>query len=108
MQEVVMHHGTPHSPVDDETYDLLQTLTSKLEALETYSKYEPDTQGDAKQALQEIAEQDRQHAERLVGLLADRLGNGSMSQSNGSMSQSGSSSMSGGSSMGQGTASAGD
>jgi hypothetical protein len=96
-----MHQGTPHSPVDDETYDLLQTLTSKLEALETYSKYEPDTQGDAKQALQEIAEQDRQHAERLVGLLADRLG-GSMSQSDGSMSQSG------GSSMTQGRASAGD
>jgi hypothetical protein len=93
-QEVVMHQGTPHSPVDDETYDLLQTLTSKLEALETYSKYEADTQGDAKQALQEIAEQDRQHAERLVGLLAGRLGNGSMSQSDRSMSQSGGSSMS--------------
>jgi len=62
------------SPVDNETYDLLQTLTSKLEALETYQKYEQDTQGDARQAIQEIAQHDRRDAERLVDLLRDRLG----------------------------------
>src|SRR3954452_19371568 len=82
-QEVVMHQGTAHSPVDNETYDLLQTLTSKLEALEVYGKYAQDAQGDTQQLLQEIAENDREHAERLVDLLRDRLGNGA----NGSSSQ---------------------
>jgi rubrerythrin len=70
-----MQQGTAHSPVDNETYDLLQTLTSKLEAIETYQRYEQDAQGQAKQLIQEIAAQDRQHAERLVALLRDRLGN---------------------------------
>jgi hypothetical protein len=93
--------STASSPVDNETYDLLQTLTSKLEALEAYQKYEQDTQGDAKAALQEMAQSDRQHAERLMGLLRDRLGDGN----GGSTSSSGTSGMS---SMGQGTASTGD
>ena len=79
--------GTTSFPVDNETYDLLQTLTSKLEAIETYQKYSQDAQGDAKQAFQEMAQQDRQHAERLVQLLRQRLGNGSSSA--GSLSSTG-------------------
>ena len=61
-------------PVDNETYDLLQTLTSKLEAIELYRKYEQDSQGDAKACFQELARQDRDAAERIMGLLSERLG----------------------------------
>lgn len=67
---------TTGSPVDDETYDLLQTLTSKLEAIELYQQYEEDSQGDAQTLFQEMAEQDRQYTERIVSLLRDRLGSG--------------------------------
>jgi hypothetical protein len=61
------------SPVDDETYDLLQTLTSKLEAIELYQHYEEDCQGEAQMLFQEMAEGDRGYAERIVSLLRDRF-----------------------------------
>jgi len=61
------------SPVDDETYDLLQTLTTKLEAIELYEQYEEDSSGDAQQVFRDLARQDRENAERIVGLLRDRF-----------------------------------
>lgn len=62
------------SPVDDETYDLLQTLTSKLEAIELYQQYEEDSEGEAQTLFQEIADQDRRTAERIVSLLRTKFG----------------------------------
>lgn len=62
------------SPVDNYTYDLLQALTSKLEAIEAYEMYAED-EGDAK-LFEELADQDRQQAERLLGELRRRLGAG--------------------------------
>ena len=47
------------SIVDDATYDLLQALTSKLEAIEAYQRYVRD-------------EQD--HARRLLDALRNRVG----------------------------------
>ena len=61
------------SPVDNETYNLLQTLTSKLEALDVYQRYERDSQGETATLFQEIAEQDRRIAERLLETLRERL-----------------------------------
>lgn len=61
------------TPVDNETYDLLQTLTSKLEAIELYRKYEQDSQGEAKACFQELAQQDRESATRIMELLRQRL-----------------------------------
>jgi rubrerythrin len=61
------------SPIDDQLYDLLQTLTSKCEAIETYAKYEGDATGDAKQLLNEIARDDIRHAERLLEALRAKL-----------------------------------
>ena len=63
------------SPIDDQLYDLLQTLTSKCEAIETYAKYEDDATGEAKQVFQEIARDDIRHAERLLGVLRTQLSN---------------------------------
>ena len=71
------HYRTDNiqSPIDDQLYDLLQTLTSKCEAIETYAKYEDDASGDAKQVFQEIARDDIRHAERLLEVLRKTLGN---------------------------------
>lgn len=63
------------SPVDNATYNLLQTLVSKLEAIEVYGKYERDGDGEI---FRELAEDDRRHAERLVAALRGRLGSGGM------------------------------
>ena len=70
------HHfrsSSIQSPVDDQLYDLLQTLTSKCEAIETYAKYEDDATGDAKQLFQDLARDDARAAERLLELLRTKL-----------------------------------
>lgn len=61
------------SPIDDQLYDLLQTLTSKCEAIEAYAKYEDDADGEAKTLFQELARDDTRHAERLLETLRNRL-----------------------------------
>jgi rubrerythrin len=61
------------SPVDDATYNLLQALTSKLEAIEAYEIYaQDDTDGLFEQLLAE----ERDHADRLLQALRGRLGQG--------------------------------
>ena len=61
------------SPIDDQVYDLLQTLTSKCEAIETYAKYEDDATGEAKQIFKDMAADDIRHAERLLEILKTKL-----------------------------------
>lgn len=63
------HHSGHSHPVDDQTYNLLQILTNKLEAVEAYEIYQEDLSGEAAQIVEQIASDDRQHAERLVKLL---------------------------------------
>ena len=59
------------SPVDDATYNLLQALTSKLEAIEAYELYaEQDDEG----VFSELLEDERRHAERLLQALRRRMG----------------------------------
>ena len=59
------------SPVDDATYNVLQALTSKLEAIEAYELYaEQDDEG----VFTELLEDERQHADRLLQALKKRLG----------------------------------
>lgn len=58
------------SIVDDATYDLLQALASKLEAIEAYEQYVLDgNEG----IFSELLEDERRHATLLVGALRDRL-----------------------------------
>jgi rubrerythrin len=58
------------SPVDDATYNLLQALTSKLEAIEAYELYaEQDDEG----VFNELLDDERQHAERLLEALRRRM-----------------------------------
>ena len=54
------------SPIDNQTYNLLQILTSKLEAVEAYNIYDEDMEGEAAELVNRIAEDDRRHVEELV------------------------------------------
>ncbi len=60
----------PTSPVDDRTYNLLQALTSTLEALDAYEVYAQD---DSNGIFVELIEDERRHAERLLGELRSCL-----------------------------------
>ena len=60
-------------PVDNATYNLLQTLTSKLEAIEAYSKYGADADGELSAFFEECKRSDEQSVQRLLDLLATRL-----------------------------------
>jgi len=62
--------GTMDSPVDNATYNLLMALSSKLEAIDTYRKYE----NDGGSIWQELIREDRRHAEKLLQELKSALG----------------------------------
>jgi rubrerythrin len=62
-------HSDHSHPVDNQTYNLLQILTSKLEAVEAYEIYEEDLDEQAAGVLQEIAKDDRRHVSMLLRLL---------------------------------------
>jgi len=75
MQETQNQSGAgtsvAESPVDDATYNVLQALTSKLEAIEAYELYaEQDDTG----VFAELVDDERRHAERLLQALKERLG----------------------------------
>ena len=61
------------SPVSDITYNLMQALTSKLEAIEAYQKYTQDADGRIRQLFDELLEEDRRQAERLLDALREEL-----------------------------------
>jgi hypothetical protein len=61
------------SPVDNATYNLVKALGEKLEAIETYRKYEQDG-GEGAQLFRQMAEEDAQHAQQLLDALRRQLG----------------------------------
>jgi hypothetical protein len=58
-------------PVDNATYNLLQALVSKLEAIEAYAEYRTDEGGEI---FEQLISQERQQAEQLLDALRDRIG----------------------------------
>jgi hypothetical protein len=58
------------SPVDNRTYNLLQALVSKLEALDAYSSYASD---DGSGIFGELMDEDRRQAQRLLDELRGAL-----------------------------------
>lgn len=56
--------------VDDSTYDLLQALTSKLEAIEAYEQYATDPGGEI---FNQLVTDEREHARLLLDALRSRL-----------------------------------
>jgi hypothetical protein len=63
--------STVNSPVDNATYNLMQALVSKLEAIEAYGRYAQDDGGEV---FTELVEEERAHADRLLEELKQRLG----------------------------------
>jgi hypothetical protein len=61
------------SPVDNATYNLMQALTSKLEAIEAYEMYRSDGDGQIQQLFDDLLRDERQHAERILGELRNRM-----------------------------------
>lgn len=59
------------SPVDDATYDILQALTSKLEAIEAYQMYAEDE--GVRDLFERMGRDELQHAELLLEALRERL-----------------------------------
>ena len=62
---------TTASPVDNRTYNVMQALVSKLEAIEAYGKYAQDDGGEV---FRDLITDETQHAERLIEELRDCLG----------------------------------
>ena len=60
-------------PVDNNTYNLLQTLTSKLEAIEAYQTYIRDADSEARTFFEECKRNDEQSVDQLIALLGDKL-----------------------------------
>ena len=80
MQTMTGHHyqGTGYkSPVDDQTYDLLQALVSKCEAIEAYAKYEQDSDDEGRNLFQQLGQQDARAAEQILDELRRKLGSSS-------------------------------
>ncbi len=63
--------GATDSPVDDATYNLLQALTSKLEAIEAYQVYAEDE--GVKELFERLGRDEMAHAEALLEAQRDRL-----------------------------------
>ena len=57
------------SPVDNQTYNLLQMLVSKLEAVEAYAIYMEDFDETALVVAERIQQEDRAHVDELMKLL---------------------------------------
>jgi hypothetical protein len=61
------------SPVDDHTYNVLQALTSTLEAVAAYERYREDGGGDL---FDRLLKEEGRHAELLLSELRSLLGAG--------------------------------
>jgi hypothetical protein len=70
-----MERGTASqgSPADNATYNLLQTLTSKLEAIEAYGKYMQDADDKTRQFFESCRASDQQSAQQAMELLKSKL-----------------------------------
>ncbi|HVM30352.1 MAG TPA: hypothetical protein VM305_06240 [Candidatus Limnocylindrales bacterium] len=60
-------------PVDDGTYNLMVTLTEKLQALQAYEQYAEDVDGREQELYRELIEEDSRHAQRIYEVLKERM-----------------------------------
>ena len=71
MQDSQSTTAATQSPVDDATYDLLQALTSKLEAIEAYQMYAEDE--GVRELFERLGRDEQEHAQALLEALRERL-----------------------------------
>jgi hypothetical protein len=72
-QTQIRDRSVGQSPVSDVTYDLMQALTSKLEAIEAYELYREDADGYVRDLFNDLLDEDRRQAERLLEALRNEL-----------------------------------
>jgi rubrerythrin len=72
-QATIQDKSVGQSPVDDATYNLMQALTSKLEAIEAYETYRQDGDDTDRQLFEDLLREERQHADRLLAALRNRM-----------------------------------
>jgi hypothetical protein len=74
MTTQIRTRNSAESPVSNITYDLMQALTSKLEAIEAYEMYRQDAHGgDVGRLFDDLLNEDRRQAERLLAALRNEL-----------------------------------
>ena len=73
MQQTMQRGADVQFPVDNGTYNLLTTLTEKLQALDSYRTYSKDVSGSELELYQQLIEEDTRHAERIWQVLQGRL-----------------------------------
>lgn len=73
MRETMDRSADTRFPVDNATYNLMTTLTEKLQALETYRKYSKDVSGPEGELYQQLIDEDTRHAEQIYELLRERF-----------------------------------
>ena len=74
MQQTIERGANVQFPVDNATYNLLTTLTEKLQALESYKTYSKDVSGQELELYRQLIDEDTQHAERIWKVLQNRFG----------------------------------
>lgn len=74
-QTATMDRRPTGSPVDNLTYNLLQTLTSKLEAIEAYGKYLEDAEGESRQFFEDCLHAEHESVEKLLTILKQQFAN---------------------------------
>jgi hypothetical protein len=72
-QTQIRNRSIVESPVSDVTYDLMQALTSKLEAIEASEMYREDADGRVRELFDDLLNEDRRQAERLLEALRNEL-----------------------------------
>jgi hypothetical protein len=72
-QTQIRNRSIVESPVSDVTYDLMQALTSKLEEIEASEMYREDADGRVRELFDDLLNEDRRQAERLLEALRNEL-----------------------------------
>jgi hypothetical protein len=73
MQETKSGGAQVDFPIDNGTYNLMVTLTEKLQALDTYRQYSQDVSGPELELYQQLIEEDTRHAEQIFEVLRERI-----------------------------------
>ncbi len=73
MQQTMEQGADVKFPIDNGTYDLMVTLTEKLQAIETYQKYSKDVSGREAELYRQLIEEDTRHAEQIFEVLRERI-----------------------------------
>ncbi len=73
MRDTMERGSEVEYPVDDGTYNLMTTLTEKLQAIESYRIYSEDVEGREQELYQELIDEDTRHAQRIYEVLKERM-----------------------------------